>query len=301
MLCQLVCTDRRYARMNCFNIRELQGILKRRFFVDLVNSHDHRHLLNTTMVGTKFKSHLNDNINQDITLFYNMGLHNTRSNKFFSFYSLSSPSADGIGVWNNFFLSNLYFISSNSTFSTYLHFVLNSVTFFFIKFYQTVSFFLFSSFSFLYDFFNGNLFQSILNTIFINFSFFIFPNFNTFYNVIYPTHRETGSSSTVFSSDELYVSSSGNLFSFTEASSTPRFNRFSSVLVNYDYKTGHYIGTWDSLYPQLILSFIEVARGMRKSSWVFSEQYTDLLSQIYSSYFSNFTGKINLKLLNNEG
>ena len=24
MLCQLVCTDRRYARMNCFNIRELQ-------------------------------------------------------------------------------------------------------------------------------------------------------------------------------------------------------------------------------------------------------------------------------------
>jgi heme/copper-type cytochrome/quinol oxidase subunit 1 len=32
MLFQLVCTDRRYARMNCFNIRELQGILKRKFF-----------------------------------------------------------------------------------------------------------------------------------------------------------------------------------------------------------------------------------------------------------------------------
>lgn len=300
MLCQLVCTDRRYARMNCFNIRELQGILKRRFFVDLVNSHDHRHLLNTTMVGTKFKSHLNDNINQDITLFYNMGLHNTRSNKFFSFYFLSTPSVDGIGVWNNFFLSNLYFISSSGVLSTYLHFVLNSVTFFFIKFYQTVSFFLFSSLSFLYDFFNGNLLQSILNTIFINFSFFIFPNI-IYPSIIYPTHSETVSPFTVFSSDELHVSSSGNLFSFTETSSTPRFNRFSSVLVNYDYKTGHYIGTWDSLYPQLILSFIEVARGMRKSSWVFSEQYTDLLSQIYSSYFSNFTGKINLKLLNNEG
>ena len=32
MLCQLICADRRYQRMNCFNIRELQGILKRRFF-----------------------------------------------------------------------------------------------------------------------------------------------------------------------------------------------------------------------------------------------------------------------------
>ena len=32
MLMQLVCVDRRYQRMNCFNIRELQGILKRRFF-----------------------------------------------------------------------------------------------------------------------------------------------------------------------------------------------------------------------------------------------------------------------------
>lgn len=183
----------------------------------------------------------------------------------------------------------------------YLYFILNSVTFFFIKSFQTVGFFLFSSFSFLYDFFNGNFLQSILNTIFINFSFFIFPNFFTLSNVTNPTYSEINTLSTVFSSDELHVSSSGNLFSFTETSATPRFNRFSSVLVNYDYKTGHYIGTWDSLYPQLILSFIEVARGMRKSSWVFSEQYTDLLSQIYSSYFSNFTGKINLKLLNNEG
>ena len=31
-LCQLVCIDRRYQRMNCFNIRELQGLLRNRFF-----------------------------------------------------------------------------------------------------------------------------------------------------------------------------------------------------------------------------------------------------------------------------
>jgi hypothetical protein len=64
MLLQLVCTDRRYARMNCFNIRELQGILKRKFFVDLINTHDHRNLSNQTMLALRFK--LNNNLNNFI-------------------------------------------------------------------------------------------------------------------------------------------------------------------------------------------------------------------------------------------
>lgn len=34
-LCQLVCVDRRYQRMNCFNIRELQGLLRNRFFEEI--------------------------------------------------------------------------------------------------------------------------------------------------------------------------------------------------------------------------------------------------------------------------
>lgn len=34
-LCQLVCVDRRYQRMNCFNIRELQGLLRNRFIEEL--------------------------------------------------------------------------------------------------------------------------------------------------------------------------------------------------------------------------------------------------------------------------
>jgi hypothetical protein len=74
MLCQLVCTDRRYARMNCFNIRELQGVLKRKFFVDLFNSHDHRTLLNTSMLGLKFKLNNTENLSLDTPLFYGWGL-----------------------------------------------------------------------------------------------------------------------------------------------------------------------------------------------------------------------------------
>ena len=73
MLCQLVCVDRRYQRMNCFNIRELQGILKRRFFTDLVNSNDHRALLNDSMIGLRFKLNNTNNIEPDIFTFYNFG------------------------------------------------------------------------------------------------------------------------------------------------------------------------------------------------------------------------------------
>lgn len=82
MLCQLVCTDRRYARMNCFNIRELQGILKRRFFADMVNSHDHRDILGSSMISAKFKLNTSENINLDATLFYNWGMLRGSSTKF---------------------------------------------------------------------------------------------------------------------------------------------------------------------------------------------------------------------------
>lgn len=37
MLAQLVCVDRRFQRMNCFNMRELQAILKQRFFAEIEN------------------------------------------------------------------------------------------------------------------------------------------------------------------------------------------------------------------------------------------------------------------------
>jgi hypothetical protein len=44
--------------MNCFNIREVESLLKSRFFPDLINSHDYRVLLTNTTLGLRFK--LND-------------------------------------------------------------------------------------------------------------------------------------------------------------------------------------------------------------------------------------------------
>ena len=73
MLAQLVCIDRRYQRMNCFNIRELQSMLKRKFFNDLINSQDHRELLNESMINLRYKTNTNTLTDPDIITFYNFG------------------------------------------------------------------------------------------------------------------------------------------------------------------------------------------------------------------------------------
>jgi hypothetical protein len=84
----------------------------------------------------------------------------------------------------------------------------------------------------------------------------------------------------------------------TESSSRGRFLRFYNPLINYDYKTGNYIGNWESQYPYLINSFIEVARGIRKPVWFLSDQYIDLFKANYDKFLVNFTGKGSLKLSN---
>lgn len=81
MLCQLVCIDRRYQRMNCFNIRELQGILKRRFFADLVNSSDFHELLDESMLGLRFKTNGGDTTMHNTALFYNYGVSTSAKDK----------------------------------------------------------------------------------------------------------------------------------------------------------------------------------------------------------------------------
>lgn len=56
MLCQLVCIDKRYHKINCFNISEAQSLLKKKFFSDLIFSNQFKKdnlALSSTL---KFKS-----------------------------------------------------------------------------------------------------------------------------------------------------------------------------------------------------------------------------------------------------
>jgi hypothetical protein len=107
MLAQLVCVDRRYQRMNCFNIREIQSILKRRFFNDLINTADHHTILNQTMLGLRYKTHNLNTLNPNIFLFYNYGLDLSFKNR--SFYSSNDKFAID---------ANLIFSNSSLTFTT---------------------------------------------------------------------------------------------------------------------------------------------------------------------------------------
>jgi len=81
MLGQLVCIDRRYQRMNCFNIREVQSLLKRKFFTDLINTHDYKNLINQSMIGLKYKT-TSDSFDRSNTYnFFNFGLENISTSR----------------------------------------------------------------------------------------------------------------------------------------------------------------------------------------------------------------------------
>jgi hypothetical protein len=75
MLCQLLCLDRRYQRMNCFNVRELQSLLKNRFFTELVSSKEHRDFLDQTAVGIRFQTNNLDIINSKLLLGFRYGIN----------------------------------------------------------------------------------------------------------------------------------------------------------------------------------------------------------------------------------
>jgi hypothetical protein len=108
MLVHLVCIDRRYQRMNCFNIRELQSMLKKKFFNDLVNSNDHHTFLKNSMIGLRYKLNNTNLINPDIHSFYNHGvtfLPKTKNNSFVSSYNLdgwSLPMWSSLNMFTNF-------------------------------------------------------------------------------------------------------------------------------------------------------------------------------------------------------
>jgi hypothetical protein len=63
----------------------------------------------------------------------------------------------------------------------------------------------------------------------------------------------------------LYVEPLSENSKFTEkVDDSQRFNRFYNSLLNYDYKTGNYVGYWEGKYPHLVNIFIEIARGVKK-------------------------------------
>lgn len=175
MLCQLVCIDRRYQRMNCFNIREVESLLKRKFFTDLINSKDHHVLLNNTAVGLRYKLN-NINSSNNTELLYNYGLVFTpqsRTELFSYFYTKNNLS-----VLNNtqIFTANSYMFKLISYFNVNnVFFLLNFFFFFFLE----KSFLMINNLNFFNEF---SLVTFALEKIWNTFQDFIFSTISFFYN-----------------------------------------------------------------------------------------------------------------------
>jgi hypothetical protein len=75
----------------------------------------------------------------------------------------------------------------------------------------------------------------------------------------------TTKESVKFQTSSITPNSSNSEDKFSDSTTYGRFLRFSNPLISYDYKCGNYLGIWEQLYPSLILSYIEVARGIRKA------------------------------------
>ena len=282
MLCQLVCVDRRYQRMNCFNIRELQGNLKRRFFADLVNISDHRDFLDSTMIGLRFRTNNELNIHHDNLAFHNLGItteQKSRNSILENAYSYN-VSMSTMGFMNLDISLNSVLASTQAWFITTLNLFFNTLT--------SVTFAPYSFVSLL----STGLFSNVVTTL-VNNGNFSLTNFSE--GKVSTIASSATNAQVSFESNDVSTTED-NLYTQLDSSSNFRNNAFTNPIISYDFKCGHYLGIWDKLYPSLITSFIEVARGVRKSSWVFSDSYQELLKNNYSNYFSSFTSHSNLKM-----
>lgn len=246
MLCQLVCTDRRYARMNCFNIRELQGILKRRFFTDMVNSHDHRDILNSSMIVAKFKLNSEANVSLDNTLFYNWGIFKGNHLKLTNFGSNKVSGGRSFLSYSDTYLTSFFRPVSGLFFlPDYLNYMFGFLTFHVFTMcnvFFNIHLLFFSMFSSFLSFFNGSLVVSLFNAFAFNLATFRTPTLG-FYQasgLTAPSNQKAKFRN--FSSKDAEAPNYYSQFLFTENSSSQRATRFSNALVNYDYKTGHYLG-----------------------------------------------------------
>jgi len=124
--------------MNAFNIREVQSLLKRRFFTDLINTHDHHLLLDKTMVGLRFKTNDLNTLNPNTFLLYNYGIELGPK---FRLGTYSTNLNNGMGV----------FFNPNSLFFNLINYSSTSLV---IRFFNTVALYFLYNLSMFCGFFS---------------------------------------------------------------------------------------------------------------------------------------------------
>jgi len=220
---QLVCVDRRYQRMNCFNIRELQGVLKRKFFTDLVNTNDHRDFLNQSIIGLRFKSNNQLSITPDMESFFNLG-------------TTTNTKAKTNIFTNSYFVSNLNGSSYALNFD--INYIFSGLSSILLNFVSLVSSINVNSLFTL-----TSLPSSIKQTLLANIKF---TSSDSYVNPVVSNLSPQTSTNLDVSYSTTNINSNNELDSLnntlSETSNNVRFTRFYNPLISYDYKCGHYLG-----------------------------------------------------------
>jgi len=299
MLCQLVCLDRRYQRMNCFNIREVESLLKGKFFPDLVNSQDHRTLLNNSMVGLRFKTNNLDTIAHD-TLLFNTYALGTKVNTRYTYFN---PTViENLNSYEFYSSSNWYYrlVNCYTTFSSLsLTNSFNSSLFSFSTFTKLVN----PSqqgltYSYTKESLTTRLSTLLLTPVFVHTNLFSPINsLETFsFNSSFDTEPKTfnnSSSTLVFSGNQFQTSTltDNTLNSQSEGTFFFRYQRALNPVFKYDYKLGNYFTKEDTtMTPFMFTTAIDVTGGIRKSSWFFSAKFVELFNNNVQNYLSSYSG-----------
>jgi len=134
MLCHLVCTDKKYSKLNYFNIKQYQGLIRHRHFAELINGNEHHTILNPTMTAVRFKLNGHNATEQNIMLFYRYGITNLSKPKNINFKASYSQNYNMLNKnnINTFFFTkfNNFFTHKNYLYTEFC-FVLNLVNSFY--------------------------------------------------------------------------------------------------------------------------------------------------------------------------
>ena len=313
MLAQLVCLDRRYQRMNCFNMRELQALLKEKYYPDLVTSFNYRSSILTT-INLRHKMNDLSFIDPKSLIFLNNNLTTSTFLKAQSFKSTQLSTGSSYAT---------FFNNTNPSYVLFIQTVLPANPLMLISFTNLWSLFrdtfmiiLSNAFLFIRLVFDISALElkfeptlvlnNIVGTLTLRLSFLsdlitpltpsviLLNSYSVFISSSLVHFNVIKSKITNF----IYIPEVANtlynknetVYNSEESVTSSRALRFNNPIFKYDYKLGNYL-TKDMIsnFPNLLVSQTQVTGGIRKSSWYQSFQFLELLNANIQNYINTFT------------
>ena len=292
VLAQLVCVDRRYQRMNCFNTKELQSLVRKRFFFEVLDSNQFNENLNVLAYATKFKN--------------NEWFLNQSPSSFYSFYNLYLLSLKNTTLIKNLNISNdtekCIEIKPNTAyfqdiFSVYVNMISNVIDFVLLiqKCYENAHFYIYHNWGRLHPVTNKLWDKIMFQYFLINISYL--NNFTdiTYFNNRTPLTNKTFSKYNEFSDLKPHLSIlkliNNNLnFFFLESYANNRYIQSQNPSFLFKVKIGNYLPDKPLLnnFDHLFNTFNAKTGQNKNSLWFNSTDVFNIFKEKNSKWSGNF-------------